>query len=308
MARSILTLEDVQRPELEHLLDLTAELKPRIRAREVIGSLDNRVVGLLFEKPSTRTRTSFEVAAVRLGAQATYMATENMQLERGEPIRDTARILGSMLDALVWRGYAQETAESFAHWAGIPVVNGLSDYSHPTQVVCDFFTIREAKGRLEGLTLAYVGAGDNVCRSLLFGSAIMGLDMRVASPADYQPDEATLAKAADLALRNGNEVELSVTTDLKQAAEGADVLYTDVWVSMGQDAERERRLAAFQGYQINADLISLAAPDVSVMHCLPAHRGLEIADDAMEGEHSIVWAQGENKLHGAAAILEWLLV
>lgn len=307
MARSLLSLDDVTKEEFGTLIERAGELKVKLRNHESVGSLDNRVVGLLFEKPSTRTRTSFEVAADRLGAKAVYMATGDMQLTRGEPVRDTARILGRMLDALVWRGFAQETVAELAAWAGIPVINGLSNSGHPTQVVCDLFTIRETKGRLDGLTLTYLGDANNVCLSLFEGCAVMGLDMRAACPAGHQPADEFMDRVRALAARNANDVTFTVTADPKEAAAGADVLYTDVWVSMGEDDEAEERLDAFRGFQVDEELVSVAAPDVTVMHCLPAHRGLEITDGALEGAHSIVWEQGENKLHGAAAILDWLI-
>jgi ornithine carbamoyltransferase len=290
---------------MQGLLKRAADLKKKIKSRQEITSLRGRVVGLLFEKPSTRTRTSFEVATLRLGGHSLYLSANELQLSRGEPIKDTARILGDYLDVIVGRVYAQETVDQLAAHSGVPVINALSDLEHPTQVVSDFFTIMEAKGKLKGLKLAYVGDGDNVCNSLIMGSAIVGMNISVACPKNYHPNESIVERAAPMAKSTGAIIE--ITDDPAKAARDADVIYTDVWVSMGEDDEKTRRLRAFKGYQVDAKLVSEAKPDVSVMHCLPAHRGLEITDDVIEGKHSIVWQQGENKLYGAAAVLEWLV-
>jgi ornithine carbamoyltransferase len=260
---------------------------------------------LLFEKPSTRTRTSFEVAALRLGGGAVYLPSSELQLSRGEPIKDTARILGGYLDCIVARVYAHDTVTELSKYSGVPVINALSDLEHPTQIVCDLLSVLEAKGKLEGLKLAYVGDGNNVCNSLLLGCATAGMNMSVACPKGYEPDKGILQKATEIGKQSG--AELSIVRQPKDAAENADVLYTDVWVSMGEEKERQKKMRAFRGYQINAGLLHVAAENAVVMHCLPAHRGLEITDDMIEGKQSIVWAQGENKLYGAAAILDFLL-
>lgn len=303
--RSLLLTSDLSSADFESLVARAADLKKRIKRGETITSLQGKVVGLLFEKPSTRTRTSFEVATLRLGGHSLYLSANELQLSRGEPVKDTARILGDYLDALVARVYSQDTVDQLAQFSGVPVINALSDLEHPTQIVSDFFTIVEAKGRLKGLKLAYIGDGDNVCNSLLVGSAIEGMDISVACPKNYHPNEAILEKAQSIAKTSGSEVE--VTDDPKKAASQADIVYTDVWVSMGEEAEKERRMRAFRGYQVNSKLLEVAKPDVSVMHCLPAHRDLEITDEVLEGPHSIVWRQGENKLYGAAAVLDWLV-
>jgi ornithine carbamoyltransferase len=303
--RSLLLTSDLSSTDMQGLLKRAADLKKKIKSRQEITSLRGRVVGLLFEKPSTRTRTSFEVATLRLGGHSLYLSANELQLSRGEPIKDTARILGDYLDVIVGRVYAQETVDQLAAHSGVPVINALSDLEHPTQVVSDFFTIMEAKGKLKGLKLAYVGDGDNVCNSLIMGSAIVGMNISVACPKNYHPNESIVERAAPMAKSTGAIIE--ITDDPAKAARDADVIYTDVWVSMGEDDEKTRRLRAFKGYQVDAKLVSEAKPDVSVMHCLPAHRGLEITDDVIEGKHSIVWQQGENKLYGAAAVLEWLV-
>ena len=225
-----------------------------------------------------------------------------MQLSRGEPVKDTARILGGYLDIIVARVFLHHTVEELARWGKIPVINGLSDIEHPTQIVCDFFTISEARGKIEGLKLAFIGDGNNVCHSLLLGAALMGMDISVACPDGYRPDPGFLDRSRLEAKKTGAAIE--VVRDPVDAVAGADILYTDVWVSMGEEKEREKRLRDFAGYQVNRELLDKAAKQARVMHCLPAHRGLEITDDMLEGPRSLVWVQGENKLYGAAAILD----
>jgi len=303
--RSLLSMADLSASELLSLLKRAGTLKRKIKAHQEVGSLEGRVVGLLFEKPSTRTRTSFEVATLRLGGHSLYLSANELQLSRGEPLKDTARILGGYLDAIVARVYAQDTVNQLAEYSGRPTINALSDLEHPTQIVADLFTISEVKGKVKGLKMAYLGDGDNVCNSLLLGAAIVGMNISVGCPENYRPNERILKLAVDLGRSSGSRIE--VLTDPARAAEGADLLYTDVWVSMGEEAEKERRMRAFRGYQIDSRLLKAAKKDVSVMHCLPAHRGLEITDEVIEGPHSIAWLQGENKLYGAAAVLEWLV-
>jgi ornithine carbamoyltransferase len=315
MARSFLSVADLSNRELEGILRNARDLKERFHElattptshdESVIPcTLDKKIVGLLFEKPSTRTRTSFEVAALRLGGQAVYLPSSELQLNRGEPVKDTARILGRYLDCIVARVYAHDTVARLSQYSGVPVINALSDLEHPTQIVCDLFTILEAKGKLEGLTLAYIGDGNNVCNSLLLGAAITGMNMTAACPRGYRPDRAILEKAMEIGERT--QAKLSIITQPKDAARGADVLYTDAWTSMGQEEELRKGTRAFRGYQINSALLKIAAKDAVVMHCLPANRGLEITDLVIEGEQSLVWAQGENALYGAAATLDFLL-
>jgi len=303
--RSFLSVADLSKREFSDLLERTRILKESIASRSSGNILEKRVIGLLFEKPSTRTRTSFEVAALRLGGEPIYMQSSELQGTRGEPIQDTARILGSYLDCIVARVYAHDTVVQLAKHSHVSVVNALSDLEHPTQIVSDFLTIIESKGKLDGLTLAYIGDGDNVCNSLLLGAALVGMNMNVACPEGYDPDAAILVKAQSLAKEN--DAKLAITRRPTEAVKGADVLYTDVWVSIGEDAEREKRMKAFQGYQINSALLKAANPDAVIMHCLPAHRGLEITDDVIEGTQSIVWQQGANKLYSAASVLELCL-
>jgi ornithine carbamoyltransferase len=282
-------------------MELAIKLKSDSRQGTLQPLLSNKVVGLLFEKPSTRTRASFETAIYQLGGEAMYLRADELQLSRGEPLKDTARILGSYLNAIVIRTYAHQNLLEFSEYAPVPIINALSDLEHPTQIVADMLTVLEAKGKFSGLRFVWVGDGNNVCNSWLLGGSQMGMNLAVSCPKGYEPDEQVMSKALQYAKESGGAVEL--ITNPSKAAEGADVLYTDVWVSMGQEKGAKRKERVFRPYQINRKLVSKAKPDVSVMHCLPAHRGLEITDDVLEGPRSIVWKQGENKLHGARAVL-----
>ncbi len=305
MSRSFLSVSDISALEMDTILSRTKSLKASINSGEKIATLADHVICLLFEKPSTRTIAAFEVATLRLGGDPLYFSSQELQLSRGEPIKDTARVLGSDMDGIVGRVFAHDTIYQLSLYSGIPVINGLSDLEHPTQIVSDFFTIQEVKGKLRGLKIAYVGDGDNVCNSLLLGAAMMGMNLSVACPKGFEPNDEILERARLNAKVTGSS--LVVTNSTSEAATDADVLYTDVWVSMGEEAEREKRMKAFAGYQVNAQLLKLAKPDAVVMHCLPAHRGLEITDDVIEGKQSIVWQQAGNKLHGAGAVLEFFL-
>jgi len=308
MSRSFLSVADLSREEFENILTKGKTLKGQLRHPAnptKLSSLEKRIVGLLFEKPSTRTRTSFEVAVLKLRGDAVYLPSSELQLSRGEPIKDTARMLGGYLDCIVARVYANDTVVQLSKYSGLSVINALSDLEHPTQTICDLLTVMEAKGKLEGLKLAYIGDGNNVCNSLLLGCATVGMNMTVACPTGYNPDKAILQKANEIGRTNG--ARMNIVHKPKAAVEDADVLYADVWVSMGEEKERKKKMKAFRGYQINAELLRAAKADAVVMHCLPAHRGLEITDEVIESKRSIVWSQGENKLYGAAAILEFLL-
>ena len=305
MAHSILSVADIPRDDLNDIFSWTLKTKERLKKNESVHVLDNKVVGLLFEKPSTRTRTSFQTAIMKLGGQAIYLPSSELQLSRGEPIKDTARILGSYLDAIVARVYKHQTVVDLAQFSELPVFNGLSDLEHPTQIICDLLTIREVKGDLEGLTLAFIGDGNNVSNSLLLGAAATGMNMNLACPEGYDPDTQILKLAERIASETGSK--LDIVRSPETASKDADILYTDVWVSMGEEGEKEKRLKTFKSYQINSDLLALAADDAVVMHCLPAHRGLEITDEVIEGTQSIVWLQGENKLYGAIGLLNYFL-
>jgi ornithine carbamoyltransferase len=304
LGRSLLSVSDLSARELSAMLDRMKSLKPAIKKREPLSDLRGKAVGMLFEKPSTRTRTSFEVATVRLGGFPVYLASEELQTSRGEPVKDTARVLGSYLDVIVGRVFSHETLTTMAEFSGVPVLNGLSDLEHPTQAISDLFTINESKGKLQGLTLCFIGDGDNVCNSLLLGASLVGMNAVAACPNGYSPNPDILRRAEENAKESGSTVR--VVDDPKEAAVDSDVLYTDVWVSMGEENERARRMRAFRGFQINSEMLKLASKNAIVMHCLPAHRGLEITDEVIEGKQSVVWRQAENKLYGAAAALDFV--
>jgi ornithine carbamoyltransferase len=296
--RDLLALRSLSPREIRRLVD-------RGKTRGSSRALTGKSVGLFFEKASTRTRVSFEVAIAQLNGHPVFLPGKEIQLGRGETVADTARVLSRYLDALVIRTFGQDRLEEWARHATIPVINGLTDLHHPCQILADLLTIDEKKNRLDGLVLAYVGDGNNVSHSLLEGCALMGMTCRVAAPTGYQPDAEVVKWAQVEAKKTGGAVW--VGEDPREAAAGADIVYTDVWTSMGQEAETAARLSAFRRYQINADLLRLAKPDAIVMHCLPAHRGEEITDDVMEGPQSVIFDQAENRLHIQKAILEMLV-
>jgi ornithine carbamoyltransferase len=283
--------------DLLEVLDLGDELKRLQNAREEQLLLPGRTLGMIFQKPSTRTRVSFEVGIYQLGGTGLYLSAGDLQLGRGETIKDTAVVLSRYLDGIMIRTYAQSDVEELAGNASIPVINGLTDSAHPCQALADVMTIRERFGRLEGLKVVYLGDGNNVCASLMVASAKLGMAFVAATPAAYRPPD----EAVRLAREAGGSVEL--VDDPRAAVEGADVLYTDVWTSMGQDAEREQRLRDLQGYGIDADLVHLAGEDAIVLHCLPAHYGEEITEDVLYGPRSAVWDQAENRLHAQKALM-----
>jgi len=268
--------------------------------------LKGKTLGMIFQKSSTRTRVSFEVAAWQLGGYALFLSSGDLQLGRGETIPDTARVLSRFLDGIMIRAYSHEDVELLAEYADIPVINGLTDYSHPCQVMADLFTVYEKKKKLSGLKLAFIGDGNNnMSNSLLFGCTKVGMDIAIGAPKGYQPLDDVLEKAQDVAESSGSKI--TVTEDVFEAAKGADVLYTDVWTSMGQESEKNTREEAFAGYQINEDVIKVADKNVIVLHCLPAHRGEEITHDVIEGPHSVVFDEAENRLHVQKAILTLIM-
>ena len=287
--------------ELKTALDLADELKELQREREPHELLPGRMLGMIFHKPSTRTRVSFEVGIAQLGGRGLYLSANDLQLGRGETIRDTATVLERYLDAIMIRTFAQEDVEELAEHADVPVINGLTDYSHPCQALADLMTVRERLGRLEGLRLAYLGDGNNVCVSLMLGAARFGMRFVAATPQGYEPDTTAFNAARRAAVQMGGTVEL--VREPADAAQDADVLYTDTWTSMGQEEEAQRRRADLAGYAIDDDLISLASPDCIVMHCLPAHYGEEITEEVLYGPRSAVWDQAENRLHAQKALL-----
>jgi ornithine carbamoyltransferase len=295
--RSFTRVADWSREELLEVLDLAGELKRLQQAREEHHLLPGRTLGMIFQKPSTRTRVSFEVGIYQLGGTALYLSAGDLQLGRGETIKDTAIVLSRYLDAIMIRTYAQSDVEALAEHASIPVINGLTDSSHPCQALADVMTIRERFDRLEGLKVVYLGDGNNVCASLMVACAKLGMDFVAATPPAYHPDE----EAVRIAREAGASVELM--DDPRDAVEGADVLYTDVWTSMGQDEEREQRLSDLAGYGIDADLVARASDDAIVLHCLPAHYGEEITEDVLYGPQSAVWDEAENRLHAQKALM-----
>lgn len=267
--------------------------------------LKNRNVGMIFEKSSTRTRVSFEVGVDQLGGNALYLSSSDLQMGRGESVADTARVLSRYVDCLVYRAYENRMVRELADHSTVPVVNALDNVEHPCQVLADLMTIRERFGKLRGLRLAYVGDGNNVCHSLMLGAAMAGVSFIAATPAAYAPSERIGQLAASISLENGCTVE--TITDPELAVRKANVVYTDVWVSMGQESEREEKERAFMSYQLNSRLLSLADRRAIVMHCLPAHRGLEITDEVIDGPRSAVFDQAENRLHAQKALLLWLM-
>ena len=295
--RSFTRVADWSRNELLQVLDLADELKAKQQAREDHRLLPGRTLGMIFQKPSTRTRVSFEVGIYQLGGSGLYLSAGDLQLGRGETIKDTAAVLSRYLDAIMIRTFAQADVEELAAHASIPVINGLTDSSHPCQALADVMTIRERFGRLEGLRVVYLGDGNNVCASLMVACAKLGAEFVAATPQSYRPAE----EAVQIAREAGGSVELS--DDPLAAAAGADVLYTDVWTSMGQDAEREERLRDLAGYGIDADLLERAGDEAIVLHCLPAHYGEEITEEVLYGPRSAVWDEAENRLHAQKALM-----
>ena len=287
--------------ELKTALDLADELKARRKQREPHELLPGRTLGMIFQKPSTRTRVSFEVGIHELGGAGLYLSANDLQLGRGETIKDTANVLDRYLDAIMIRTFAQDDVEELAEHADVPVINGLTDYAHPCQALADLMTIRERLERLSGVRLVYLGDGNNVCISLMLGAARFGMRFVAAVPEGYDPDENAVTAAKRAAVQMGGTVEL--VRNPQDAAEGADVLYTDVWTSMGQEEEAERRRSDLAAYRIDDELLARAASDAIVLHCLPAHYGEEITEDVLYGPNSAVWDQAENRLHAQKALM-----
>src|SRR5438105_1785011 len=295
--RSFTRVADWSRDELLEVLDLADELQRLRQARDEHHLLPGRTLGMIFQKPSTRTRVSFEVGIYQLGGTGLYLSAGDLQLGRGETIKDTAVVLSRYLDAIMIRTFAQSDVEELAANASIPVLNGLTDSSHPCQALADVMTVRERFGRLEGVRLAYLGDGNNVSASLMVAAAKLGMPFVAATPEGYEPDP----KAVEIAREAGGEPEL--VHDPREAARGADVLYTDVWTSMGQEDERDRRLRDLAGFGIDEQLVRLAGEKAIVLHCLPAHYGEEITEDVLYGPQSAVWDQAENRLHAQKALM-----
>ncbi len=305
--RDFLTLSDFTREELQNILSIALSFKRNYLAGAKFSShLTGKILAMIFEKPSTRTRVSFEVAMAQLGGFAIYLDWRTLQLSRGETISDTGRTLSRYVDGIMARVYEHEKLLELAEAATVPVINGLSDRFHPCQAAGDLMTIIEKKGWLKGRKLAFIGDGNNVCNSLLVASALIGMDICVATPPGYEPADDIVDRAVSLAEQSGAMIK--ITNSPEEAVRNADVVYTDVWVSMGQEAEREKRLKDFDGFQVNATLVSLAKSDFIFMHCLPAHRGLEVSPEVIDDpKHSVVWDQAENRLHIQKAILSLLI-
>jgi ornithine carbamoyltransferase len=301
--RHFLVDDDLSAPEQTAVLDLADQMKrDRFGSRPLAGP---RSIAVVFEKPSTRTRLSFEIGIAELGGHPVILDAQSTQLGRGETIEDTARVMSRYVDAIVIRTFGQDRIEALAAASGVPVVNALTDYAHPCQALADLQTIREHKGTLAGLTLTYLGDGNNMAHSLLLAGAIAGMHVRVGAPPGFEPLHEVMLRAGELAHAHGGSV--AVTNDPLAAASEADVLYTDVWASMGQESEAAGRLDAFRPYAIDEHIVAAAAKDVVVMHCLPAHRGEEIAAAVIDGPASIVFDQAENRLHAQKALLAFLI-
>jgi ornithine carbamoyltransferase len=299
--RDLLSIADLTPEELRRIIDLAVEMKRNGYPRLLAG----KTLALLFEKASLRTNVSFSVAMQQLGGQAIYLGQSEVGLGQRESVADVARVLGRYVNGIAARTYAQQTLVDLATYAAVPVVNALSDEEHPCQAVADLVTVYEKKGRFHGLTLAFIGDGNNVATSLAQAAAMVGMNFIIASPEGYELSEETLAHARQSAEKSG--AEISVARSPQDVVKRADVVYTDVWISMGQEDSYDDRLRAFEGYQVNADLLALAPPDVMLMHDLPAHRGEEITDAVIEGPQSVVFDQAENRLHAQRAILALLM-
>lgn len=297
--------DEFSRDQLEHLLQLALHLKQLQKAGQSYQPLKGKTLGMIFDKSSTRTRVSFEVGMYQLGGMGMYLNGKELQIGRGEPISDTAKVLSRYVDGIMIRTHGHEIVEELAANATIPIINGLTDLFHPCQALADLQTMLEHKGKLQGTRLTYIGDGNNVAHSLVLAAAILGVDVRVATPAGYEMNAEITAAAHKLAEENGGK--LLTTTDAEQAVFGTDFVYTDVWTSMGFEAENEVRLKAFADYQVNAQLMQKASPDYGFLHCLPAHRGEEVTAEIIDGEHSVVFDQAENRLHAQKAIMATLL-
>lgn len=302
LKKNILTLLDLSAEDFQAFFERAIELKKRYKKGIRDKSLVGKTLGIVFDKPSIRTRVSFEAAMVQLGGTPVFIGGEDLQIARNEPVRDIARVLSSYLDGLAIRTYSQDLLDEFAEFASIPVINALTDLYHPCQVISDIMTIIEHKGRYKDINIVWVGDGNNVAHSWINAAAVLGLNLRLACPEGYSPDRQILETALEKGVG-----KIVVTSDPVEALEGADVIYTDTWASMGQESELSSRRQVFEPFQVNEALLKNASDDVILMHCLPAHRGNEISEQALEGPHSVVWDQAENKLHMHKAILDILL-
>jgi ornithine carbamoyltransferase len=301
MQKDFLCLSDWSLKELEQIFTLTGDLKSGQKAGLQQHLLAGKTLGMLFEKSSTRTRVSFEVGMYQLGGHALFLASGNTQMGRGEPVKDTARCMARYVDGVMIRTYSQEAVEEFARYSSVPVINGLTDLYHPCQLMADLFTVSEHRKNYRELAYCWIGDGNNMAHSWINAATVFGFELRVATPAGYEPDAMVKERAAEAG------ANIIYTNDPAEAVRGAQILSTDVWASMGQEAEQQERQEAFAGYQINMDLVALADPECLVMHCLPAHRDEEITDEVMESRHAIIYDQAENRLHVQKAIMATLM-
>ena len=303
--RSLGSLYDLTREEIEEILKASESLKLQLLRGEEHPLLKGKTLAMIFEKPSTRTRVSFEVGMWQLGGYALYLSASDLQLGRGETIADTAQTLSRYVNGIMARVFAHQIILDLIKYSSVPVINGLSDFSHPCQGLADLFTIHEKKGRLSGLKLAYVGDGNNVAHSLLYGCSKMGMNITLACPKGYEPDPEVVSKAKEEGKETGSKVK--VTNDPKEAVKQADIVYTDVWASMGKEKEREKRVKVFKPYQVNGKLVREAKKDYLFMHCLPAHRGEEVTDEVADSKNSVIFDQAENRLHTQKALLALIM-
>lgn len=303
MKKDLVSIKDLNLDDIENIFSLTDQLKSK--ENSFAAPLAGKTLGLIFQKPSNRTRVSFEVGMFELGGNSIYLGPDDIKLGVREATKDIAKVLSRYLSAIVARTFSHNDILELAKYATIPVINGLSDLTHPCQGLADLYTIKEKKGTFKGLKMAFVGDGNNVLHSLLYGSASVGLNLSIATPLGYEPDKKVLKEAKEMAQKTKTEVYLSPNP--QEVIENADIIYTDVWTSMGQEKEYQKRLKAFRNFQINATLVKKAKKDCLVMHCLPAHRGEEITDEVIDGKQSVVYDQAENRLHVQKAILLLLL-
>lgn len=299
--KHLLKMLDLSKEEIIDILNLADQLKYELKHNIAHRHLQGKTLGMIFQKSSTRTRVSFETGMFQLGGQALFLSSRDLQIGRGEPVQDTARVLSRYLDGIMIRTFEQKEVEDLAEYGSIPIINGLTDFCHPCQVLADLMTIREHKGRFEGLKMCYIGDGNNMANSLIVGGLKVGMEVAVACPAGYEPDAAIL----EFANQTG---KFTFINDVKEAVKDADVIFTDVWASMGQEGEAEKRRQAFEGvYQINDDLLRVAKPDVMIQHCLPAHRGEEITAEVFEAHAEEIFDEAENRLHAQKAVMVKLM-
>lgn len=305
MVKHLLSMQDLSPLQVEIILNKAVELKKKLKKGIPHRLLHGKTLAMIFAKPSTRTRVSFEIAMTHLGGHAIYLGVNDLQLGRGETMADTARTISRYADGIMARLFKHEDMVELACHSSVPAINGLTDLHHPVQTLADLLTIREHKNRLKGLKVAWVGDGNNVCNSLMLGCSLVGAHFSAACPRGYGPPAEIVKQARENAERSGSKI--NVTNNPAKAVASADVVYTDVFVSMGQEAEREKRIRAFKRFQVNAELMTNAKMDAIFMHCLPAHRGEEVTAEVIDGSCSVVWDQAENRLHAQKAVLVWLM-